>query len=276
MLSVIKDCYSEIVPNKDDCKHIGMLLKVLKKDIDKYNIQQMVSVLFFMKNTKVYDDDILDFLLYYVEINFDNLTYQDKLSIINIIHSNRKMIPYELVYRLRNKFNDIHLTLEDIWIIKTLKLFSKLKMTYTEIMFENIFKRMIDPKFLENCFDSDYVWILFAYSKIKFREQEFFERIIHKVITNIKKLKFLPLKIFLISLSELQFDDMSVYIKLLDQFNIITFMEDLKVDPEIKAIDRQYFQKICDYLINYEKENDVKLMNNHIIEPQNTENIASI
>ena len=276
MLPVIKDFYNEILPNEDDCKHIGMFLNVLEKDIEKYNIQQMVLILFFMKTTKVYNDDILDFLLYYVEINFDNLIYQDKLNIINIIFSNRKIVPYELVYKLRNKFNNIHLSLEDKWILKTLKLFSKLKMTYTEIMFENIFKRMIDPKFLENCLDDDYVWILFAYSKIKFREKEFFDIIIDKIITNIKTLEFLRLKIFLISLSELQFDDMNVYINLLDQFNIINIMEDLKIDPEIKAIDRQYFQKICDYLINYKKESDVKLIDSDIIEPEKIENISSI
>ena len=79
---------------------------MLEDKLDKLSIQNKLNLLTLMRSAKTYNDKILDFMLYYADVNFDMLGYEDTLNIILTVLSAKKVNPFELLYRLRIKFNE--------------------------------------------------------------------------------------------------------------------------------------------------------------------------
>ena len=81
-----------------------------------------------MKYTKVFNDKILDYMLYYVNSNFDKMNIDDIIHILDTVSSNRKITPYELLYKLRNKIQNNQYHYSPIQTLKILNLFTRIKM----------------------------------------------------------------------------------------------------------------------------------------------------
>ena len=108
------------------------ILQVLEDKLEKTNIQNKINALYLMRASRIYNYRILDYMLSYSELNFDLLTYEDVLYLVITVNQARMISPYELMYKLRNRFYSCYTELKPYVVLKTLGLFCKMRLMYME------------------------------------------------------------------------------------------------------------------------------------------------
>ena len=216
--------------------------------IDTLNIQNKIRIMNLMRRSQVYNYKILDFMLYYTEMNFENLSYEDILKIVMTNIGAAKMIPYEILFRIRNRFNKEN-DLRPSLIILTLAVFIRAKLMFTEPLYENAFKRIQDPDFIRALQPREIVMILNYYSKSKYRDQQLFDSLFQELINNIQSVNKIYMKILLLTLADLNYPDKETYAELYKTFNMLMKAEEksfTEIVPDLE--EEEYIQVIPEYI----------------------------
>src|SRR5690349_5055685 len=100
--------YYDVQTNNESQKNLIRILKLFEDTIDDFNIQEKIKVINLMKLCKVYNDKLLDSILHFTEINFIHMNYNDLLNILITNHGARRITPFELLYKMRNRFNETY------------------------------------------------------------------------------------------------------------------------------------------------------------------------
>jgi hypothetical protein len=229
-------------------------LSLLEDKLEKYNIQNKIHMISLMRYAKTYNDRILDYMLYYAEMNFELLSYEDILNIILTVLSAKKVNPFELMYRLRTRFNATFRELRPFQVLRTLNVYSKIKMHFMEQMYENIFKTLGDEKTVKTMNHIDGVMILNYYSKARYKDDELFERYLKLVLERIKNLNEFQLRILLLTLADLNYPKVEIYWLIYQHFNLIKVIGDIQKEETLTEFENQYFKAICDYVESKQKQ----------------------
>ena len=227
---------------------------MLEDKLDKLSIQNKLNLLTLMRSAKTYNDKILDFMLYYADVNFDMLGYEDTLNIILTVLSAKKVNPFELLYRLRIKFNESYKELRPFVILRTLSVYTKMRMLFMEQLFENIFKVIGDDKVVKEFNHIDSVLIINYLNKSRYKDSSIFEKYLKKVMDNIKMLNEVHLKTLLLTLADMNYPKIEIYLEIYKHFNLITVIDDIQKEEVLTEFEIKYFKTICDYIIENSKQ----------------------
>jgi hypothetical protein len=212
-------------------------------------IQNKMRVVNLMRASKVSNDKILDFMLYYVEMNFPSMRYDDMLSITLACTGAKRITPFEIVYSLKNSFNKIHKELTPTVVLKSLGAFCKLRLMYTETLYENIFRVLGTETVVGGLTSIDCVLIINYYSKVNYRDSELLEKFINKVKGDLSPLNSIHLKILVLSLAELNYSDYSIYGTLFNKFkNLMDVIQALRKEENCDQFEEVYLKAICEYI----------------------------
>ena len=241
--------YYKVEENSELSQQVEKILTLFEDVIDSLNIQNKLAILSLMRNSGIYNHKILDFMLYYTEMNFDNLSYEDLLNIVRTNNGARKISPFEIFFRLRNRFNEQYDEFKSTVIITTLGVFCKARMMYSESLYENAFKCVQKEGFIESLRPLEAVLVLNYYSKTRYRDQQLFDSLFTKVLDNIKGLNKLYMKILLLTLADLNYPNKEVYMKLYQSFTASMIAEEKFDDDSLPEIEEEdYMQVIQDFI----------------------------
>jgi len=229
-------------------RQVEKILSFFEEKMDTLNFQQKNNILRLMRQSGVYNYKILDFMLYYVEMNYLQLSYENMLLIIKTNLNARKITPFELIYKLRNKFNQSYMQLEPLVIVSTLMSFSKMRLFFIEPFYENIFSRLNDS--LKKLTIVDCVMILNAYCKIKYRDEIFFEKCLNKIQKNLAPLGRIHTKILILALANINHPNKSIFFELCHHHNILTLIKEIQDDNDVPQFEKDYLQAIYDLIIS--------------------------
>lgn len=187
-------------------------------------------------------------MLYYTEMNLENLTYEDLLKIVMTNIAAAKVMPYEILFRIRNRFNKQN-NLRPSLIILTLAVFIRARLMFMEPLFENAFKRIQDPDFISSLRPREIVMILNYYSKSKYRDQQLFDSLFQELINNIQSVDKIYMKILLLALADLNYPDKETYAELYKTFNMLMKAEQKPFSDIIPDLEEEeYIQVIPEYI----------------------------
>lgn len=248
MIPNLHKFYSDIYATEDSKRHLTRILELFQNSFNDLNIQGKMRIINLMRVCKTYNNKLLDSVLIFAEMNFTNLNYDDLLNIMITNHGARRVTPFEMLYKMRNRFNETFRELKPGTVIKTLGLFCKNRMVYTETFYENIFRILFDDAILKDFTSIDCVLTLNYYSKIKYRDQEFMEKFISKIEGNLKPLNEIQLKILLFSLAELNYKNDKTYTLMYQQFNLLKLIKEMKEEKGLTQFEQDYFQTIIDII----------------------------
>ena len=216
-----------------------------------------------MRRSQVYNYKILDFMLYYTEMNFENLSYEDLLKIVMTNIGAAKVTPYEILFRIRNRFNKQN-DLRPSLIILTLAVFIRAKLMFAEPLYENAFKRIQDPDVIRSLQPREIVMILNYYSKSKYRDQQLFDSLFQELINNIQSVDKIYMKILLLALADLNYQDKETYAELYKTFNMLMKAEDKPFGENIPDLEEEeYMQVIPEYIGTDKPDLADPLLNNN-------------
>ncbi len=216
-----------------------------------------------MRRSQVYNYKILDFMLYYTEMNFENLSYEDLLKIVMTNIGAAKVTPYEILFRIRNRFNKQN-DLRPSLIILTLAVFIRAKLMFAEPLYENAFKRIQDPDVIRSLQPREIVMILNYYSKSKYRDQQLFDSLFQELINNIQSVDKIYMKILLLALADLNYQDKETYAELYKTFNMLMKAEDKPFGENIPDLEEEeYMQVIPEYIGTDKPDLAGPLLNNN-------------
>ena len=139
ILPYVSRYYSVINLKQSHLEEVATFLKFNEDLVHEYNIQNKMKILNMMRYTRVYNDKLLDYFMFYADANFDLLNYEDLFNIVYVVTIAKRVNPFELIYRLRIKFNQVKDDLRPYTVLKTLAMYVKMKMNFMEQTFENIF-----------------------------------------------------------------------------------------------------------------------------------------
>lgn len=216
-----------------------------------------------MRRSQVYNYKILDFMLYYTEMNFENLSYEDLLKIVMTNIGAAKVTPYEILFRIRNRFNKQN-DLRPSLIILTLAVFIRAKLMFAEPLYENAFKRIQDPDVIRSLQPREIVMILNYYSKSKYRDQQLFDALFQELINNIQSVDKIYMKILLLALADLNYQDKETYAELYKTFNMLMKAEEKPFGENIPDLEEEeYMQVIPEYIGTDKPDLADRLLNNN-------------
>jgi hypothetical protein len=251
--------YTAIEMKKEHEDQVRELLKGMEEVFESLNIQNKMMILRIMRVSKVYNPPILDYMLNYCDQNFDLMTYEDLFDVIWTVFQERSINPYEMFYKLRIKFNENYKTLKPFTIIRTLGVYCKLKMNFMEGMYENMFKIIGEEKTLREFNHIDAVLVLNYYGKIRYKDEKLFERYLEKVKANLSKYSENHLKILLLTLADLNYQDKSIYLSIYKHYNLLQLISDIEKEETLTEFEKQYFQAVCEYIISKNEVPKIKV-----------------
>ena len=247
VLSTLQRFYYNASLNEEYKNQVERILKMFEESMDKYSIQEKMKILILMKSSRVFNDKILDFMLYYAEMNIETLNYDDLLLVFSTNMAAKRFTPFELAYKLRNQFNIIYRNLKPPTILKTFGVLCKIRMTFTETFNENIIKYFEQPGVLKEISSNNAVLVLNYYSKIKYRDNEFFNKYLAIIQKDVDPLNEVSLRILLLTLADLNYQDYEIYYLLFQRFNLLNLINEIQKD-DISKSEQEYLQAVCDYI----------------------------
>lgn len=220
-----------------------------ENSLDTMTIQNKMKMVNMMRASKVANNRILDFMLYYSEMNFQSMRYDDLLNVLLACMSAKTITPYELAYNLKNSFNKFYKEFTPTTIVKTLGAFCKLRLMYTETMYDNIFRTLQTDIVMKSLTSSDCVLIINYYSKINYRDSELLESFMEKVKEDLSSLNGVHLRILVLSLAELNYSDYSVYGVLFGKFkNFFEVIQGIRKEENRPKLEEEYLKAVCEYI----------------------------
>lgn len=208
---------------------LSYLFERVNNNIEKMSFRDKIKICLFMKKTNCIDSSFLDYMNIYFNLNLDNLELPDIFLVLILNNKfSRDIIPFELLYRLRETIMKKLKTLNSHDLLKVLEIYSRKKLFFFEKFMENIFLEIGSEENLSSFNEKDIVKLLYFYSNSRFRDNQFFEKLLKKIEMSIEKLdECLSLNLLIISLAHLNYTKQEFYIKLQKKFDFIEVIEKL-------------------------------------------------
>ncbi len=228
---------------------ITKIFDILEPHFSTLSNRDRKGILSLMRLFRVFNNSILDFSLYYADSNFDKLSYLELLQIVKTSIAAGNIVPYELLYKLRNEFNLIYHKLDPNVLLGTLLAFSKTRLFFAESFYENLFVTLKQDALITKMKARDCVYMLNAYRRTKYRDADLFERSLSNIRSNFKYLNRHQLKLLLLTLADLSYPDNTFFSELYQQFNILVLLTELNNEQDLSPSTLEYLKALHDYLM---------------------------
>lgn len=234
--SLLKDEFKQKIR-----ENLKIFFNEVNKNLNKFIFKEKISLCLFMKATKFYDANFLDYMTIYCDLNFENIEIFDILLILSLNNNIQQSIPYELLYKLKKRILKLpRENLQPKVLLRILKVYSKKRLYYMENFYEIVYNEIISDKIFNNLAATDYVLLLYYYSNSFYRDENFFQRVLLKIEKYFKAEDSFYFRLILLSLAQLNFMTNEFFLKLKENINILETIEKLKSE-DLSNDQKRYF-----------------------------------
>lgn len=226
------------------------LFELTANVLDSLTLKYKMTLLAQMKSLRVFDDALLDHFIILLDKQLEEMSLDDVLLILYVNQNNRKVFPFETLYRFRSFIYPKLQAISTKSLVQIAYIYARLRMFYMEAFFERLFTTLDDEKRISDLSASETVLLMFAYSKQKFRNELFYERLMQKVSKSMGTLSDISVKMLLLSMAELSYMNDEIYIFLQGKLNIVKLVEKLKAEENLSNTNLDYFTSLCTTLLN--------------------------
>lgn len=251
-LPTILNYFNVIEIDEKSGKQLQHLLGLLYEHRATFNFQTKISLMNVMRVTRIYHDLWLDYLLGYVDNHFQHIGIDDMMVLFIAVVGNNKMVPYELLYRARERIKADANRIDSRTFLKIMNVYSRVRLPHKEAIHEAIITHFSKEKVMKEATLFDAVLIVYYFSRMRYKDNEFRDKYVDRVLSEFDKLDEIQLRLVILALAQLNYENKEVLKLLNEQVNVMDVLEKLKGENGANSTDSTFLKKVVEAMEQYQ------------------------